>query len=508
MVSTFHGLEMAKRALNAQQAALYTTSHNISNANTVGYTRQRVNFEQMNSLSASREPGGVVSGVGSGVEAGSIERIRDRFLDTQFRKENSKFGYYSSNASALKQMENLLNEPTKEGLAFVLENFFNSLQDLNGSADHSGTRTVVAQRAEAVVETYRYLATSMQDVQDDLKNQIDVTEVGINSMLRQIANINNEIAGIEPHGLVPNDLYDERDRLIDSLSTIIDIEVSYVKSSGQPSPIAEGIATIKLRNGSDRYSLVDGESRSYSEITISADENNNITGVTITNAHPDVADMDPISAANFQSIGSLRSLFEMNGYIDEAGEVAGYYNEVKADLETMLTTYVDEFNRVHAEGVDLHGNAGAVTAENFFVYTPGDAFNTIAVNQAILDDPDLIRASLDGFSGDGTNAINLAEVYNDLNVGLGTRTSVKSFYQSLIGELGVRTNEANRMQTNSQVLRQQVEENRMAVSSVSLDEEITNLIKFQHAYNAAARSMTAVDEMLDRIINNMGLVGR
>ena len=86
MVSTFHGLEMAKRALNAQQSALYTTSHNISNANTVGYTRQRVNFEQMNSLSASREPGGVVSGVGSGVEAGSIERIRDQFLDTQFRK--------------------------------------------------------------------------------------------------------------------------------------------------------------------------------------------------------------------------------------------------------------------------------------------------------------------------------------------------------------------------------------------------------------------------------------
>lgn len=506
MVSAFHGLEMAKRALNAQQSALYTTSHNISNANTVGYTRQRVNFEQMNTLSSSREPGGVVSGIGSGVQAGSIERIRDQFLDTQFRKENSKFGYYTTNASALKQMENLLNEPTEEGLAFVLEDFFNGLQDLNGSADHSGTRTVVAQRAEAVAETFRYLSSSIQDVQDDLKNQIDVTEKDINSMLKQIANINNEIAGIEPHGLVPNDLYDERDRLIDSLSTIIDIEVSYDKSSGQPSPIADGIATIKLKNGSDpSITLVDGNSRSYSQIEINEDTNNNITDIVITDADGTV--LETISAADFKSNGGLKALFEMNGYIDAGGEVAGYYNEVKADLETMLTTYVEKFNEVHQAGYDFEGNSGM----KFFVFDDeNDPLGSVRVNPDILKNPDLIAASSteDGGTGDGANAIDLAEVYNDLDVGLGTRTSVKSFYQSLIGELGVKASEANRMQTNSQVLRQQVEENRMAVSSVSLDEEISNLIKFQHAYNAAARSMTTVDEMLDRIINQMGLVGR
>ena len=505
MVSTFHGLEMAKRALNAQQAALYTTSHNISNANTVGYTRQRVNFAQMNSISASREPGGIVSGVGSGVEAGSIERIRDQFLDTQYRKENSKFGYYSTNADALRQMENLLNEPTEEGLAFVLEDFFNGLQDLNGSADHSGTRTVVAQRAEAVVETYRYLASSLQDVQDDLKNQIDVTNVELNSILRQINNINIEIAGIEPHGLVPNDLYDERDRLIDSLSEMVDIEVSYEKSTGQPSPIADGIATIKLRNGSDRITLIDGASRTHSEVNINAGANNNITNVVITDAD---GNQSEIEAHNFKSIGTLQALFDMNGYIDENGDIAGYYNEVKADLKKMLVTYVNEFNRVHAEGTDLHGNTGA-DVKDFFVFDPDHPLGTIAVNQEIIDDPDLIAASIDGFSGDGTNAINLAEVYNKFGLGdFGERTSVKSFYQSLIGELGVRAAESIRMQNNSDVLRQQVEENRMAVSSVSLDEEISNLIKFQHAYNAAARSMTAVDEMLDRIINNMGLVGR
>ena len=217
--------------------------------------------------------------------------------------------------------------------------------------------------------------------------------------------------------------------------------------------------------------------------------------------------LETISAADFKSNGGLKALFEMNGYIDAGGEVAGYYNEVKADLETMLTTYVEKFNEVHQAGYDLEGNSGM----KFFVFDDeNDPLGSVRVNPDILKNPDLIAASSteDGGTGDGANAIDLAEVYNDLDVGLGTRTSVKSFYQSLIGELGVKASEANRMQTNSQVLRQQVEENRMAVSSVSLDEEISNLIKFQHAYNAAARSMTTVDEMLDRIINQMGLVGR
>ncbi|WP_017470759.1 flagellar hook-associated protein FlgK [Amphibacillus jilinensis] len=502
MTSTFHGLEMAKRALNTQQSALYTTSHNISNANTAGYTRQRVNFEQINTLTASREPGGVTSGIGSGVQAGSIERIRDRFLDVQYRTENSKHGFYQTQAQVLKQIEDLLNEPSEEGLAFIMEDFYNSLQDLNGDADHTGTRSVVVQNAQALTETFQYLASSIRDVQNDLKNQMDVTADDLNSVLRQINDINNEIAKIEPHGLVPNDLYDERDRLLDSLSTMVDIDVSYDKSSGQPSPIAEGIATVKLKNVGEEVTLVDGATRSISQIDISYDDDNNIESFTFTNA--ETGDINDIEADDFNTNGSIKALMEMNGYIDAGGEVAGYYNDVLADLESMLVTYANEFNATHQNGLDLNGDAGI----DFFVFDPDDPLATITVNQAIIDDPDLIAASLNGDSGDGTNAIELAEVYNKLDVGLGTRTSVKSFYQSLIGELGVKTKEANRMRDNSEVLRQQVEENRMSVSSVSLDEEMTDLIKFQHAYNAAARGMTAVDEMLDRIINQMGLVGR
>ncbi|WP_245831752.1 flagellar basal body rod C-terminal domain-containing protein [Oceanobacillus senegalensis] len=130
------------------------------------------------------------------------------------------------------------------------------------------------------------------------------------------------------------------------------------------------------------------------------------------------------------------------------------------------------------------------------------------VNEIIVEDPNLIAASMTGDTGDSENASKIAGVFDEVMGFDTTKTTIKDFYQSVIGELGVVAQGANRMVKNTSTLLSQVENQRMSVSSVSLDEEMTNMIKFQHAYNAAARSMTATDELLDKIINNMGLVGR
>ncbi|MFB1049914.1 flagellar hook-associated protein FlgK [Paraliobacillus sp. JSM ZJ581] len=510
MVSTFHGLEVAMRALSTQQSALYTTSHNISNANTEGYTRQRVNFEQVSTLTPSRYTEGVKSDIGSGVQAGSIQRVRDRFLDVQFRNEHSKLGYYDQRAAALKQMEDLMNEPSKEGLNAVMDQFYGSLQDLADHPEHSGTRSVVAQRGLALADTFNYLNSSLQKVRGDIKNQIDVTVKDINSIISQINDVNDEIKGIEPHGHVPNTLYDERDRLIDELSSIANISVTYDKSSGQPSPIAEGVATITLNGVGQDVTLVDGKTGAVNHLEVGYDSDDNVTTFSFFN--PDDAAVQPIdiAAVDFGSQGELKGLMEMNGYIgadidgDGNGDVAGYYNEMISDIDQMAEAFADAFNTVQQSGIDLYGDPG----KPFFEYNASSPAGSITVNQEILDDPDLIAASKNGDAGDGTNATNLSDVLNQTGIGLGEKKSTRSFYQSLIGDMGVKAQEANRMLSNAAVLEQQVQENRDSVSAVSLDEEMTNLIKFQHAYNAAARGMTTVDEMLDRIINNMGLVGR
>lgn len=497
MTSTFHGLEVAKRALNTQQTALYTTSHNIANANTEGYTRQRVNFEQVSTLTTSRYTEGVKSDIGSGVQPGSIQRIRDQFLDVQYRNQTSKAGYYEQRAAALSQMESIINEPTKSGLANTMEQFWNSLEDLSTNPASTGTRAVVAQNGQAVAESFNYINQSLQEVRGDLKNQIDVTTKDFNSLVDQINSVNKEIAGIEPHGHVPNDLYDERDRLIDSLSAIADISVEYDPSGGQPSPIAEGIATVTLNvndTGDTKVTLVEGDTGSVNHLEIGYNDSN-VETLTFT-------DGTVVNSFDFKSTGELQGLMEMNGYTDGT-TVEGYYNEILTKLDTMAAEFAEAFNTTHQAGTDFAGNPGEV----FFEYDPTSPASSLTVNENILDDPNKIAASLNGDAGDGSNALDLVAVFDDANPGLDD-SSVKGYYESIIGDIGVVARKANTMVNNTAVLKQQVSEKRDSVSAVSLDEEMTNMIQFQHAYNAAARSMTMVDEMLDRIINNMGLVGR
>src|SRR5699024_356761 len=221
-----------KRALFAQQSALYTTGHNISNTNTDGYSRQRVNFESSSPFPpASRNRPEMAGQMGTGVEAGTVERIRNQFLDHQFRAENSKSEYWSTKADALSRMEHLMNEPSETGLSETMDQFWQSLQDLAVNPEDAGARSVVAQRALAVSDTFNYLSDSLSSIRTDLRKQIDVEVKDANSLIRQINAINEQVKNVETNGQLPNDLYDERDRLIDELSGIVNIDVRYTKSS-------------------------------------------------------------------------------------------------------------------------------------------------------------------------------------------------------------------------------------------------------------------------------------
>ncbi len=131
MISTFMGLETSKRGLTTAQSALYTTGHNVANANTPGYSRQRLN---LNPTTAFPSPGlnspNVPGQLGTGVEAGSVQRIRDSFLDAQYRTQNSKLGYYRAQSESLTKMEEIINDPTESGLLNYDESFWNALEDL------------------------------------------------------------------------------------------------------------------------------------------------------------------------------------------------------------------------------------------------------------------------------------------------------------------------------------------------------------------------------------------
>ncbi|WP_100401656.1 flagellar hook-associated protein FlgK [Bacillus sp. FJAT-42315] len=511
MRSTFHGLETAKRGMFTQQSALYTTGHNISNANTPGYTRQRINFQTTLpypgiGMNRPQIPGQM----GTGVEAGSVQRVRDSFLDLQFRGQNQTLGYYEAKASSLSQMEGILNEFSTDGISKVMGQFWQSLQDLSGNPENRGPRTVVLERGKAVADTFHYVYNSLTTIKKDLANEIGVSVTEVNSLLKQISEINKQIGEIEPHGYLPNDLYDQRDVLVDQLSKYVNIKVEKVPSGGNASPIAEGQYNIKLigADGTEQGDLVVEDIPSVIGMDPATDSDGdgvldtptgNVTNVTLNGAQISVSDF---------SKGKLKGIIETFGY----GADQGAYPEMLKKLDKMAYEFATEFNKQHGLGVDFNG----VDGKPFFDGVTSEAGAAANIFVAITD-PNEIAAATKPSSppvppappvdqGDGSNALALSKVKEKPLAGLGSAT-IDSFYQGMIGRLGVETQEAKRQAANSGILLQSIEGNRQSISSVSLDEEFTDMVRFQHAYNAAARNITTVDEMLDKVINGMGRVG-
>lgn len=545
MRSTFMGLEASKRGLFTQQSALYTTGHNISNANTQGYTRQRVNMEATEGFPGTGLNSPKTAGhIGTGVQAHSVQRMRDEFTDRQYRQETNKLGYWESKTKSISQMEDILSEPSEFGLNQAFNDLWKSIQDISTNPEDAAARKVMLAKAQALADSFNYNTTQLKTIQSNIGNEINAATTQINSILKQIADINKQVQAVEPNGYMPNDLYDARDRLVDELNDYMPVTVERVKSGGNSLDIAEGSYTIKFKGVADSRELVNGQNFVQLKSVGPEPDHEEITG---DNIHVPFASM-MITALNnsaqhenneksnttiflypgldyteFEaSKGRLVALADAYGYTtDPTGTdpvVHGIYPEMMQNLDKLVESFVTAFNKVHSEGHSLDGTD--ITNIPFFI---GDSASTISVNEDYLKNPSLIAASSgEGEEGNGKWAIELSNLQfvalsgqNQTFLGkpidldgadLGGAT-FQSFYKSLIGQLGVDGQEAIRLEYNSTTLRLQVDNNRSSMNSVSLDEEMTNMITFQQAYNANARMITVIDETLDKIINGMGRVG-
>ncbi|HWL24558.1 MAG TPA: flagellar hook-associated protein FlgK [Ureibacillus sp.] len=532
MRSTFMGLEASKRGLFTQQSALYTTGHNISNANTEGYSRQRVNMQPTLGypgigLNAPKTAGFI----GTGVQASAVERIRDSFVDKQFRQETNKLGYWEARSKSITQMEDILNEPSDYGLSKAMDEFWNSLQDLNVNPEDGGARAVVVQRGIAVADSFNYMYNSIKQLRDNAGEEIGILLEDANSILEQIASINEQIMAVEPNGYMPNDLYDARDNLIDQLSSYFPVETKKVESGGNALDQAEGSLTVFLNLNGKQVKLVDGNQFAQLRNSGPSDPDgvtptDKITGLHIVKVNADKSEthlnedwtqtgtQTDYDINLFNNLGKFKGLVDSYGY-ETTGVTKGLYPEMLEKLNTMAKEFANEFNKIHRDDPnndegrtsDLYGNPG----EDFFVSKDNSGNITagnIYVSDSLIKDPNKIAASnsVGAEPGNGKNALNLANVKFATIAALDD-VSVQTYFEGLIGQLGVDGQQAYRLTYNAQTLQQAVLERRASVSSVSLDEEMTNMITFQQAYNASARMITVIDETLDKIINGMGRVG-
>lgn len=540
MRSTFMGLEASKRGLYTQQSALYTTGHNISNANTLGYTRQRVNMETTPGFPGSGLNAGKTAGhIGTGVQAHSVQRIRDEFVDRQYRQESNKLGYWQSTTKAISQMENIMAEPSEFGLNQAFTDFWKSMEDIIDDPKDSAARQVMISKAQSLAESFNYMDTQLKQIQGNIGNEINVVTKKANSILKQIADINKQIQEVEPNGYMPNDLYDARDVLVDQLNEIIPVSISFEKSGGNALAVAEGSMTISFKPANpDRDPIILVTGKEYAELTstdttgkpidgdVDTDGFNAFKEITIKNSFKKNETYDPtkpISAQNplyikntddenvahdelESSKGTLASLINSYGYEDAAGDTKGLYPEMLKQIDLLASEFITKFNEIHSQGFTLgdpNANPPVVseTGLNFFGGTNAKDINVIITNPKDIAVSDIINEE-----GNNKNMIKLAELQSATQGNLQGGT-FQSFYKSLIGELGVKGQQASTLEFNSGTLLLQIANNRASHNSVSLDEEMTNMITFQQAYNANARMITVIDETLDKIINGMGRVG-
>jgi flagellar hook-associated protein 1 FlgK len=466
MPGLFQGLEIGKRALLSHQVYLQTIGHNIANVNTPGFTRQRVR------ISASYPESLTYGQVGTGIRVDDVRHVRDMFLRQQYREANKSFGQWSYKEKTLAQIESLFNEPQDNALNEQLNDFWDAWSELSLSPESSPPRKMVLEQARTLINGFHQLSGQLTKLREATDRDLTGMVERINGLTSEIANLNQQIKSQELGGTRANDLRDERDRLTDELSLIIDVRTRE-KANGA-SIVYMG--AMVLVDGSDSFDL--GTRLVQEGDLITHDLVWKGTEVRLTNINGELA-----------------------GLLQTRDEIIPQYLD---QLNRLARSLVQEINRIHRSGYGYQNN---LTDVNFFDPTYTDAA-TIRLNPEIEFDLNKIAASsAPDAPGDNSIALQLAGLRDRPLLSDNTAT-LNDFYNGLIGGLGIESQEAKSFTDNYELLSHQADNARQAVEGVSLDEEMANMVKFQHAYDAAARVITTMDQALDVVITQMGIVGR
>lgn len=583
MSGLFSTFNIARSGMSVSQKQIDVTTHNISNANTAGFSRQRAEAVTtkpfgMPSLNSVAEPGQL----GTGVKIESIERIRDSFLDFQVRNETSTMGKYQTRSNYLNEIENILSEPSDTGLSTVIGNFYKSWDELNKQASGSNARTVVVQQSLALTDSLNQTASQLENLKTNAKEGIKSGVFEVNNILNQINQLNKEIRAVKVGGNAPNDLMDRRDLLFDKLSSKFNISIDRKQFEGSDLKSAD-----ESGMGSNNYFVKSIDNDQYNRLSVINNIEKNVDGSVTINYYKlgdsasgtNTATLKingPVSDADIKKLDEIRVLWadekgqavtvdgtgnrisipnngtinlndlktfeptsgelqglmsiqkDVNGYIDQldklAKSIAFSVNAVYTGEKDSTTAGQTPFfvNKIDPNGANYSTSEKNITASN------------ITINKKFIDDVMNLKIGKTPTSaeGDGSRALEISllkdalikiediggnitdrsELFtkggNDLVGGIkfinnvnGTKTS--SYFKDTVDRLGVQAQEANRIVTNQETLLSSFEESRNSVSGVSIDEETANLIQYQHAYQANAKIISTLDQLLDVVVNGL-----
>lgn len=436
-MSLIGGLEIGRRSLNAYKSAITITGHNISNVENPNYTRQKPDLE----------PATPQSGIPSGVDLETVSRQRERFADLKYREQAASLGRWDVQTGYLEQVEEIVGADGEGSLTDLMNRFWNGWHDLANSPESKASRISLIQSALALTEKLNEVSSSLSSVRSALNDTIGDKVSRVNELLEEVADLNVKIASLIRSGGNPSDLQDRRDAALDELSRLASINYSE-RSDG----------TVSVRIGG--ITLVEGAESSPIELERGSSGNPS-----------PVLDGNPIRISS----GEIGGLIELGDKIDGMIE----------RMNGMAGSLIGRVNELHSSGYGLDGSNGLP----FFT---GEDASDITVNPDLIDAPQKVAASGQPDSpGDNSVALAIA----------GLRGEFDEYHASTVALIGSQTAQAEREAENGEILLRQLEAYRQGEFGVSLDEELTNLIRFQRAYQAAAKFVASIDELLQSVIN-------
>jgi flagellar hook-associated protein 1 FlgK len=449
-ISTFFGLETTLRGILAHQQAIDTTGHNVTNANTEGYSRQTATLGATNALqiTAGVGNGNVIAHLGSGVSVESYDRIRNQFLDLQYRTQAMQVGYQETTAEQLDQVEMGLAEPGENGLSAQLNRFWSTWSDVANTPNDPAARQALIDQAQNLAATFKSIDQQLANVKTQATAQYSaLTGAGgdVETIATQITQLNQSIKAFVAGGDKPNDLLDRRDVLLDRLAKL-----------GQVSITDLGNGSIDVAFGGTGTPLV-------ADTTVNW----------------------PQALSSTTAGGQLGALLKVSDSSPPAA-TPGIIDQYRTQLNAVAKKLADDVNAFH--------NPGGTGADFFTYGAAGTEAATLVVNVGVTG----VRTSTGGAVGDN----DIARQITNLRGG-----AADKLYTAFVTKIGGDLKNAQTGETNANVLLSSIQDRRQSVSGVSLDEEMTNLVRFQRGYQASARAMSTIDQMLDTLINRTGTVG-
>lgn len=569
MQSTFSGLNTMVNGIYTQRLGLNTVGHNISNSNTEGYSRQTAHAAATPSSEVYTLAG--ASQVGNGSTVTSVIRARDIYADRQYWKENSTDGYYNGKANNYAKIESIFNDSDNSGVQNAMEKFYQAWQDCSTTASSDTSRQNVINAGQNFAQSLQIAAKQTKEQIDSLYDDISLSVVKMNRLMGQVVELNKNIAGIEATGAHANDLRDQRDLIVDQLTSMTDITV-YESANGMytlvsnGTTLVNGITKVDLEMSAPKnnttYSLSDydimikqtgtvytpGSGELKAQFEAVAEDKGYIDQVanmaafmftTMNDQHKAGYGIDgskdkPFGNANAKDnattglnfYGESDKIFEWdakNGKLDVYNKKADGTKD-NASKESLSGMQILEILTVNSELTATDGHkklatrSGERDKDGKLLYQTAAGGTTTDVTQAKKDaQGNPLPVDVNG-TGDGSNAVWVAALFNcerdktspEVN---GTdrligNGSLYSYYNTSMTTMGSDASNMNgRVKFQSGVM-DQVENLRSSTNGVNWDEELSNMITFQQGYSACSRCLSAMDECLDKLINGTGTVGR